>query len=162
MNRKVQDHSKRTAIIIAWAAVMLWMILIFGLSAQPTEKTNKLSLDVTERIMSTRAAIDIEDMDSSNIIIQMNGIIRKIAHFSLFLILGMLVSYALRWIGLKGYKVSRIAILVCILYAISDELHQMFVPGRNAALTDILIDVAGSAVGIVIFIYFSKMNEGSK
>lgn len=134
--------------IIAWLVVILWMLLIFTLSAQPTEQTNKLSIGVTERIMSTEAAIDIDTSDTSNPIVQWNAVLRKIAHFSLFLLLGVLVSYALRISGMKGYKVYLFAALFCILYAGSDELHQMFVPGRNARIFDVLIDTAGAFVGI--------------
>lgn len=122
--------------IIMWLAVVLWMILIFTLSAQPTEQTNKLSLGVTERIMNTEAAIDIDTMDTSNPIVHLNAVLRKVAHFSLFLVLGVLASLALRISGVKGYKVYVFAALLFILYAGSDELHQMSVPGRDATFMD--------------------------
>ena len=143
-------YIKNKKLIIAWLAVILWMLLIFMLSAQPTEQTNKLSIGVTERIMSTESAIEIDTTDTSNPIVQWNAVLRKIAHFSLFLVLGMLASYALRISGLKGYKVYLFAALFCSLYAASDELHQMFVPGRNATFIDVLIDAAGAFVGIGI------------
>lgn len=133
---------------ITLIAVILWMILIFALSDQSTEQINNLSLSVTERIMSTKAVFDFENMDTFNVIIKQNAIICKSAHFLLFLVLGALVYFALRLVGLKGIKVSGIAILLCVLYAISDELHQIFVPGRTAQVMDVLIDTAGAVVGI--------------
>jgi VanZ family protein len=39
----------------------------------------------------------------------------------------------------------------CVLYAVSDEVHQLFVPGRGAQVTDVLIDNAGAFVGIGIY-----------
>ena len=39
------------------------------------------------------------------------------------------------------------AVAVCFAYAASDELHQLFVPGRNGMATDVLIDTVGASVG---------------
>ncbi|MGV8147186.1 MAG: VanZ family protein [Alkaliphilus sp.] len=46
----------------------------------------------------------------------------------------------------------KLTLLVCVLYAISDETHQIFVPGRSAQVSDILIDSVGAAVGILIYL----------
>ena len=139
---------KQSATLIA---VILWMLLIFVLSAQSTEQTNMLSLNVTEKIMSTEAAMDLDLTDPTNIIVQQNTFLRKTAHFSLFMVLGVLVSFALKVRGAKGNRAYIFAALTCILYAFSDEMHQTFVPGRHAALLDVLIDAAGAMFGIVGF-----------
>ena len=43
--------------------------------------------------------------------------------------------------------------MFCSLYAISDEVHQLFVPGRGAQVKDVFIDIAGAAVGIFLSLW---------
>ena len=52
----------------------------------------------------------------------------------------------------SGGKKIAIALVVCILFAISDEFHQLFVPGRGAQVKDVLIDTAGAIVGMCIVV----------
>lgn len=67
---------------------------------------------------------------------------------------GHLIGYALLGINLiraqTRYtpKTFWIALLICGLYALSDEFHQSFVPGRHAALLDVVVDLAGSLAGL--------------
>ena len=73
-------------------------------------------------------------------------IIRKLAHFTEYFILGILVANFIKNIHKKPYY----AIIFCILYAISDEIHQIFVQGRSGEIKDILIDTCGSTIGILL------------
>jgi VanZ family protein len=68
-------------------------------------------------------------------------VLRKIAHVAEFAVLGALLLRAMRW-ELPAFAVG-------IAYAISDELHQHFVPGRRGAPLDVLIDSVGVALGIL-------------
>lgn len=52
------------------------------------------------------------------------------------------------------WRVGGIALIICMLYAISDELHQLFIPGRSAEIRDVFIDSFGATVGIFIYILF--------
>src|SRR5699024_9669514 len=74
--------------------------------------------------------------------------IRKSAHFTAYLLLGMLVLHALRKPSRKGCTV---AFLISLLYAISDEFHQLFVPGRSGEIRDVVIDSMGAATGIGVY-----------
>ena len=64
-------------------------------------------------------------------------------HFTVFFLLSFFTLAALQ------HKKTFIGMVACMLYAISDELHQFFVPGRCCSLMDIIIDVAG-----IFFAYF--------
>ncbi len=77
-------------------------------------------------------------------------LIRKMAHFFCYLILGILGMWTLSAYNAEG-KRWLIALLFCMLYAVSDEVHQLFVPGRAGKIVDVLIDTAGSATGIAAF-----------
>src|SRR3989344_8226656 len=83
-------------------------------------------------------------------------ILRKIAHSGEFGILAILLWRAILSLNFKQSKQSTtnvivIVIIIVILYAISDELHQGFVPGRVTSPIDALIDSFGAIIGLVIF-----------
>ena len=84
----------------------------------------------------------------------MNYLIRKCAHFLAYLVLGIIVLFAMRRIGLMGKQGVVFTLLLCICYAITDELHQAFVPGRTPKLLDVLIDSSGASIGIGIYVLF--------
>ena len=79
-------------------------------------------------------------------------IVRKVAHYSIYTSLGFLsMCFALTCKG--TYRQKGISSLVfCILYSISDEIHQLFVPGRSGQLVDVYIDTLGALTGI-LFMY---------
>lgn len=81
-----------------------------------------------------------------NIISNNTFFVRKLAHFFVYFVLGVLV-----YILLKEFNVSSIIIysfLLCYLYAVSDEIHQFFIPGRSMEFRDTIIDGCGAFLGI--------------
>jgi VanZ family protein len=68
-------------------------------------------------------------------------VLRKLAHLSEYAILGALLARALPGLA---------ALWAGIAYAVTDELHQHFVPGRHAALLDVAIDATGVLAGILV------------
>lgn len=81
-------------------------------------------------------------------------LIRKSAHFIAYLILGYLVSHAMKNEAstATAWKRRGASLLFCVVYAISDEFHQLFVPGRGPMLKDVLIDGSGAAIGILLYV----------
>ena len=90
---------------------------------------------------------------------EMNHYIRKIAHFTVYITLGLLVINGFRRSGLKEAKYYSFAIVICILYAISDEFHQSFVPGRGLSVFDVLIDSSGAIMGVLIYILMRQIKN---
>lgn len=76
-------------------------------------------------------------------------IIRKLAHFLEFTGLCFLVSNALY--QTRGRLSPVLATVITSVYALSDEVHQVFVPGRSCQLTDWAIDTCGAVLGSAIF-----------
>ncbi|ABR46681.1 VanZ family protein [Alkaliphilus metalliredigens QYMF] len=145
-------------IVISWIAVLLWMGLIFYLSAQPATQSREVSEGVTEIFMQTveRVAPDVAaELD----IRMLNYLIRKNAHFFAYLTLGVLVLNGMRRSGVSGIRGIVIAFFICVLYAISDEVHQLYVPGRSGELRDVLIDSAGAMVGIGLYLGLGKIKK---
>ena len=81
-------------------------------------------------------------------------IIRKLAHYTEYLILGILVINMFTKNNINNLYL--ISIILCIIYATSDEIHQIFVPGRACQIKDILIDSIGSITGIYLYKLINK------
>ncbi|MFJ8064743.1 VanZ family protein [Psychrobacillus sp. NPDC096426] len=135
--------------ILSYIAVILWMALIFYFSHQPAHESNELSTELTEVIVT---AVEKVAPHSDFIVGNLNHLVRKNAHFFIYLVLGVLLIHSLRLSGVLGYKGMGLALFICVMYAISDEVHQLFVPGRGAQLRDVVIDSAGAFVGIGIYV----------
>lgn len=144
-------NKKQVKIIISWIAVILWMLLIFKLSSQVSEQSDKLSTGITEVIVKTVNKFTINtDFD----IRTLNHYVRKNAHFFAYFILGILSLNALRRSEVSKHK--SIALMICVLYAVSDEVHQIFVPGRGPQVKDVFIDSSGALVGILLYLAISR------
>jgi VanZ family protein len=146
-----KDKKGSWRLIVSWIAVLAWMGFIFSLSSQAAEESGKLSAGITEavirviKMVAPHADLDIDVF---------NHIVRKCAHFVSYLVLGLLAMNALRRSGITGRRRIAVSLLICILYAASDEVHQLFVPGRAGQVKDVLIDSAGSSLGIASYSLF--------
>ena len=77
--------------------------------------------------------------------------LRKLAHFSEFAALGfLLVLDVAAFTAAKGLKRYVIAVILGLVYAATDELHQIMVSGRSCELRDILIDTGGVVAGCAV------------
>jgi len=125
---------KKSSIVL----VLLWMIFIFIMSSFSAGKSSMQSGRIVKFIAN------LFNISNLNIL---SHVIRKLAHFFEYFILGILVYNMIR----KYDKLVYIGVIICILYAVSDEVHQMLVPGRSCQVTDILIDAFGAFIAIIIF-----------
>jgi len=143
--------------ILPWITVILCMATIFYLSHQPAASSNKLSKNVTEIIVGN---VEIVVPNKELRIVSFNNIVRKNAHFFIYLVLGVLVTHALKRSGVSStYKGLGLAFILCVLYAVSDELHQLVVQGRGAQVKDVLIDSAGAFVGICLYLVIRRIGK---
>lgn len=108
------------------------------------------SFDATESANQSNFIVNIiTDIFKIENIELLSLIIRKLAHFTEYLILGFLTINMLNKNDIsKKYLIS---ILICIIYATSDEIHQIFVPGRACQIRDVLIDSIGSITGVYLY-----------
>lgn len=140
---------------LKWGMVICWMIVIFMFSSDVAETSNEKSNFIVEIIDA--AGVNIESLFKGNI----DFIIRKLAHFSEYGILSILIYIAVTFeYSLKGPKATKnkhykksfaISIIITFIYACTDEFHQLFVPGRDGAIRDVLIDTSG---GILVLLFF--------
>ncbi len=149
MKRSSRDTDKSSGRMsigsaLSWVVMIVWMAFIFYLSAQVAEQSNQLSTGITEAIIGIiRKLAPNADPDLNSF----NHFVRKNAHFMAYLVLGLLTSNALGKNKPYRYKITLFALMICALYAVSDEVHQLYVPGRGGQFRDVLIDSAGALVG---------------
>src|SRR5690606_24042396 len=86
----------------------------------------------------------------------LHHLLRKSAHFLVYLVLGILLYRALCLSGISGIGGMVLAFLLGFFYAISDEVHQIFVPGRSGEIGDVLLDSAGVLIGVWLFAFRKK------
>ena len=117
------------------ALSILTMVAIFVLSSFPGNESNQMS-----DLPATIIADSIPSLSEFSVLIA-----RKMAHFTEYMVLGFFMALYTR--GSK--KELAIVFIVGFLFAVSDEIHQYFVPSRYCQLKDVLIDSAGVLTGIL-------------
>ena len=136
---------------IYWIPVIIIMLLIFYLSKDASTASDYKSNGIVDYIVNL---FNLKNIDS----FYLNILIRKIAHFSIYFLLGFFVINALyKTADISFYSIFVYSLLICILYACSDELHQFLVPGRSCEIKDIIIDSSGSSITILIYYFYLKI-----
>lgn len=149
-------------IVLSYLALIAWMILIFYMSSQDGTLSGDTSTGLIRVILDVLGFIlnmKFDDADAIAITASCGLWIRKCAHFTEYLILGLLMTNALRFTFKERKNFALILILLCFIYACSDELHQIFVPGRVGTIFDAIVDLSGSYAGVMSFILCDKYRE---
>lgn len=158
--------------IILGILIIIWMITIFLFSNQDGMESENTSDIITNRLVNETIENDIEieenldNTNNENINNSVNVakynyefemykgevrlVVRKSAHFIIYLVGGFLLFNFFRTYNISLRNQIIYAILGIILYASSDEFHQLFVNGRTARVEDVLLDTLGAIVGILL------------
>ena len=125
-------------------------------SNQKAVESSKLSDGLILRSVRIIEKINHKQYSDEEILKRFIYPVRKLAHVTIYFILGFLV-----YLYIKDLKIDNkiiISILICVLYATSDEIHQLFILGRSGEVKDVLIDTLGSVLGI-LFLKILKSNK---
>ena len=139
--------------------LIVWMLVIFFLSNQDSTKSQHLSDNLIIKSVDVVATItnkEITNEKKDQIVIKASDTVRTVAHFMEYLVLGILVINVLKDYYKLNTKIVLISIAGCILYAIGDEIHQLFVSGRALQIIDVGIDTLGSTIGVLGYFKLKK------
>ena len=160
---------EKRALLIAAALTLLWMGVIFRFSAQPSDVSAALSGSLLEALLSAVVPRwnSRSPAEQQSLLDCLHTLFRKCGHFSEYTILGILLTATVRRIpGLisdsrQAFPKRKIILpaLCALLYAVSDEIHQSFVPGRSCELRDVCIDFAGACTGILLASVFLRLRR---
>lgn len=140
--------------IIYTAFTLLWMLVIYMMSAQSADVSGASSSAITVRILGF-----FVDNPSTELVDTVETLIRKMCHFFEYAVLCMLCYQTLLSYGVKGRKLL-FSLLIAILYAVTDEVHQYFVPARACRFYDVVIDSLGALSGYFVIKCFKHMLKG--
>lgn len=144
--------------IILILLLLCTFFIIFGFSSQNGDTSGGISTRITESILEKSNRYNsLEEEQKNKVSHRIEKIIRKIAHFSIYAMVGFLLMGLLSTYKLKNKWRIVITILIGILYAISDEFHQSFSPGRTPKITDIYIDTLGIIFGMLIILLIREI-----
>lgn len=162
----LRNHSK---IIISWILVIAWAIVIFYLSGKCADDSQAQSRGVISSVTGIFGTIITDEEVMTNI----DGIVRETAHGVEYFILGLLTFNAvflsvmaknqadneeINHIEAKSNENEKkcllISVLICTLYSISDEIHQIPIPGRAFEFKDLFIDFVGITLGTLAMYMF--------
>lgn len=137
--------------IVYGLLVILWMIVIFMFSNQDAVNSTDMTVGLLNKVLSS---LNLENLEEVINILFMP--VRKFAHYFIYLILGVLVLNSVKEYKISFKEMLIVSLIVCILYAVSDEFHQTFIPGRAGKVIDVFIDTVGSISGMFIYYIFRK------
>ncbi len=127
------------------------MVVIFLFSAQNGENSSDTSSGFLALIQNSKfLSLFFPPIFSEN----QSANIRTFAHLYIFMILGFTSAIAVRFYIIKRYTIIRhfiLSLTISVLYAISDEIHQYFVPDRAMQIYDVMIDSIGIIIGIIAY-----------
>lgn len=133
-------------------------IIIFGFSNQDGEKSGSISEKVTKWIVDINPITKNLPEEEKQIEVEnMHTFIRKLAHFSIYTVVGILLMSLCMTYRLKMKNKFIISLLSGFIYASTDEIHQLFIKGRSGQISDVLLDTAGVIMGIFIVFLISRI-----
>lgn len=135
-------------------ASIITAVLIFWFSSKKGGDSQTMSDVVTLHVARTLRPdfMKMSPKAQRSYLDVLSTIVRKNAHFCEFMLLGFNLMGAMRFYfpGLSDGECRLRAMGIAVLYAASDELHQLFISERSSQLLDVLIDSAGSLTGTLI------------
>lgn len=157
MKNNIKINILRTILIILLIGTFS---LIFGFSSQDAKKSSDISRKVTESITKPIKSIqEKSEAEKENILDKIESIVRKIAHFSIYTLVGFLLMSLFETYNLKEINRLSYSLILGVIYASSDEIHQCFTPGRGSQVTDVIIDTMGVLLGILLVMLVVKIYE---
>lgn len=133
-------------------------VTIFGFSNQNSETSAGLSQKVTNFVVEFVPSIkNMPEKEKEEAEYRIEKVIRKIAHYSIYTLVGILLMALMSTYKIKELDRIAISMIIGVIYAATDEIHQAFVPGRGPLVTDVILDSMGVLTGICIVLLAYKV-----
>ena len=165
MNEERRERSNYGKIAVSVVTTVLLLFLygtIFSFSAQDAEESGSLSREVAEHCVEVYNVISGKQWTRAIVeswAAYWEHPIRKLAHFSEYACMGVLVYSIFRPWRERNRKLFLLVILWVAVSAATDEFHQLFVPGRSGNIADVLLDTCGGAFGLTVWVTLERIVE---
>lgn len=153
--------TKRTILLIL---IITLCTIIFCFSNQPADESSNTSGGFIKFIIEINPfTANLEETKKLELQENLQHIVRKGAHFSIYTVLGLLLMTFINTYNLRLSQKVLISFITGVTYAVTDEVHQYFVPGRSCEFRDVCIDGSGVLLGIIlvsfIIVIFNKIKK---
>ena len=145
--------------VIKFTLVICCMLIIFMFSSDSGTASSKKSDSVIINLVEVISNKKVNNKDRDKYIDKYVFPVRNCAHFTIYLILGILVISLLSEYRILNFKTVLYTLLIVFLYACSDEFHQLFVSGRSSEIGDVLIDSSGGFIGSYLYYLFRRKRK---
>lgn len=146
--------------IISTILVIIWMLTIFYFSHQQGEGSSSTSKKVSTAIVNIfDIKHEMQTEQRNELVEKIEPFIRKLAHYTIYAIGGILIMNCMYAYIKADQKAVASASSIGVLYAVTDEIHQLFVNGRSGRIVDVVIDSIGIFTGIVAYLIITKIVE---
>ena len=163
------NENKKKIKYIKCIIAIICCIIIFSFSAVPATASTKQSKGLTYNVIKLLNGNKLTEKELVKLTKRVNPVIRKIAHFSIYMILAIFTYMFIEELNSKSKSEKErlrknilYTCIFCIIYAIFDEIHQIYVPGRTGKAIDVIIDTLGACMGITIILIRNKFNYKKK
>ena len=148
---------KNTIRVLILAMVAITLTAIFGFSEQQGPDSRALSRGVARKIIDVLPVLkDKPEQEKYILVLKSQAVIRKTGHITEYAILGMTLTAFLCTFKIKKRNITYTVIILGMIYAITDEIHQIFTPDRTPLVKDVIIDTIGVAIGVMIIMVIAK------
>lgn len=148
--------------IVKIILIVLWCSLIFMFSndtgGTSTKKSDGLIVRTVEKVIKRQLSSEEKEKVLKYLVVP----VRKSAHLFIYFILGILIISLLREYRNIDMKVVLLAVFLGLLYACSDEVHQLFIKGRSCEVRDVLIDTVGVSLGVLLYSLIYRVRRRKK
>lgn len=136
----------------AFCPAAAWYLVIWRFSAQPAVVSGALSDRLLYRLLEALSGVFREQPEGGKraIVLFLSFFERKAAHMFLYFVLMGLLLLALHGLSCKFCLKAGLALGLCGILAAVDEIHQRFVSGRSGEFRDVVVDLAGGAVFLLL------------
>lgn len=163
------NENKKKIKYIKCIIAIICCIIIFSFSAVPATASTKQSKGLTYNVIKLLNGNKLTEKELAKLTKIVNPVIRKIAHFSIYMILAIFTYMFIEELNIKSKSEKErlrknilYTCIFCLIYAIFDEIHQIYVPGRTGKAIDVIIDTLGACTGITIILIRNKFNYKNK
>ena len=134
------------------------------MSSEPAVISSERSEGISKKIIDFfTSLLRLEGEDKAAVIDKFEHFLRKGAHMFSYLVLSVLTScFALSFEEIKIHLGILLSMSFTLVYALSDEIHQLYVVGRAGRLSDVMIDMIGASIGLLLVFFVRRLIKSKK
>lgn len=146
-----KSKGKKIILILFWFFIIsAYLLLIFMMSSENGVQSHWFSTNIVNFLKQNLGFLRPLKQGTLLHAINSDYLLRKIAHFTEYFILSCILYNAFAVFKAKSETRKKFSVLFCFLYALTDEYHQLFIPGRTSLFADVLIDTSGALAAVFV------------